>query len=196
MSEENIVKEAISDMGKAFEEFKATNDKRLAEIEEKGSADPLTEEKLAKIEADMDKLEDVNQALTKQAQAQDQVKDQVDRIETMLKRPEMGLSTQDIDEKAVVFEKYLRKGKESLDEMELKVLTVSNDTTGGYLAPPEYVQEMLKTVTEMSPIRSIARIRSTGQRSVQMPKQLDMQLGWKRYLLTKCTHWLISLNKI
>lgn len=171
MSEENIVKEAISEMGKAFEEFKNTNDKRLSEIEEKGSADPITEEKLSKIEADLDKLEDVNQALTKQAQAQDQVKDQVDRIETMLKRPEMGLSTQSIDEKAQIFEKYLRKGKESLDELELKALTVSNDTTGGYLAPPEYVQEMLKTVTEMSPIRSIARIRSTGQRSVQMPKR-------------------------
>jgi HK97 family phage major capsid protein len=171
MSEENIVKEAISDMGKAFEEFKSTNDKRLEEIEKRGSANSETEEKLAKIEADLDRYEGVNQQLTKQAQAQDAVKDQVDRIETMLKRPEMGLSTQSIDEKAQIFEKYLRKGKESLDEVELKALTVSNDTTGGYLAPPEYVQELLKTVTEISPIRSIARIRSTGQRSVQMPKR-------------------------
>ena len=127
---EDIVKEAIEEMGNAFEEFKKTNDQRLSEIEEKGSADPLTETKLAKIEEDLDKLEDVNQSLTKQAQAQDEVKEQVDRIETMLKRPELGLSTQSIDEKAQVFEKYLRKGKESLDEMELKVLTVSNDTTG------------------------------------------------------------------
>ena len=130
MSEENIVKEAISDMGKAFEEFKSTNAKRLEEIEKRGSANSDTEEKLAKIEADLDRYEGVNQQLTKQAQAQDAVKDQVDRIETMLKRPEMGLSTQSIDEKAQIFEKYLRKGKESLDEVELKALTVSNDTTG------------------------------------------------------------------
>jgi len=170
MSEE-IVKEAVEDMGKAFEEFKATNDKRLSEIEEKGSADPLTEAKLSEIEKDLDKLEDVNQALTKQAQAQDEVKEQVDRIETMLKRPELGLTTQSIDETKAVFDKYLRKGKDALDEVELKVLTVSNDTTGGYLAPPEYVQELLKQVTEMSPIRSIARVRATGQRSVQMPKR-------------------------
>ena len=53
MSEE-IVKEAVEDMGKAFEEFKATNDKRLSEIEEKGSADPLTEAKLSEIEKDLD----------------------------------------------------------------------------------------------------------------------------------------------
>ena len=107
MSEE-IVKEAVEDMGKAFEEFKATNDKRLSEIEEKGSADPLTEAKLSEIEKDLDKLEDVNQALTKQAQAQDEVKEQVDRIETMLKRPELGLTTQSIDETKAVFDKYLR----------------------------------------------------------------------------------------
>ena len=168
---EDMVKEAISDMSKAFEEFKTTNDKRLDEIEEKGSADPITEAKLSEIEKDLDKFEEVNQALTQQAQAQDQVKEQVDRIETILKRPELGLVGSDIDQKANAFEKYLRKGKESLDELELKALTVSNDTTGGYLAPPEYVQELLKTVTEMSPIRSVSRIRSTGQRSVQMPKR-------------------------
>ena len=129
MSEE-IVKEAISDLGKAFEEFKTTNDKRLEEIEEKGSADPLTESKLSKIEEDLDKLEDVNQALTKQAQAQDEVKDQVDRIETMLKRPELGLTTQSIDETKRVFDKYLRKGKDALDEMEVKTpKQTTNKTT-------------------------------------------------------------------
>ena len=196
---EDIVKEAIEEMGNAFEEFKKTNDQRLSEIEEKGSADPLTETKLAKIEEDLDKLEDVNQSLTKQAQAQDEVKEQVDRIETMLKRPELGLSTQSIDEKAQVFEKYLRKGKESLDEMELKVLTVSNDTTGGYLAPPEYVQELLKTVTEMSPIRSVARVRQTGQRSVQMPKRTaSFSAQWVAESGTRSetTGWAVGMEEI
>jgi HK97 family phage major capsid protein len=64
-----------------------------------------------------------------------------------------------------------RKGFDALDNAEKKALTVSNDSTGGYLAPPEYVRELLKTVTEISPIRSIARVRSTGQRSVQVPKR-------------------------
>ena len=199
MSDENIVKEAVSDMGKAFEEFKSTNDKRLDEIEKRGTALSETEEKLEKIESDLDRLEDVNQELTKQSQAQDRVKDQVDRIETMLKRPEMGLTTQSIDENAQVFEKYLRKGKESLDEMELKVLTVSNDTTGGYLAPPEYVQELLKTVTEMSPIRSIARIRSTGQRSVQMPKrtaQFSAQWVAESGTRSETTGWTVGMEEI
>ena len=35
------VKTAVDSMATAFEEFKATNDQRLAEIEKKGSSDPL-----------------------------------------------------------------------------------------------------------------------------------------------------------
>ena len=43
------VKVAVDAMATAFEEFKSVNDARLAEIESKGSADPVTEEKLATI---------------------------------------------------------------------------------------------------------------------------------------------------
>ena len=46
-----------------FEEFKKTNDQRLAEIEKKGAADPLTIEKLNRIEADLARTEEVNQKL-------------------------------------------------------------------------------------------------------------------------------------
>jgi len=69
------------------------------------------------------------------------------------------------------FDTYCRKGLEGLAPEERKALTVSNDSTGGYLAPPEYVRELIKDVTEISPIRSIARIRSTGARSIQIPKR-------------------------
>lgn len=169
MSEE--VKEAVDTLGRAFEEFKKTNDERVAAIESGQAVDPLVEEKLTKIEADLDKYEDLNQAVTQQQLKQDNVKEQLDKVETLLKRPENGLSVDEIDTKAVIFEKYLRKGQDSLEPDEKKALTVSNDTTGGYLAPPEYVRELLKTVTETSPIRSIARVRATGQRSIQVPKR-------------------------
>ena len=50
MTEE--VKNAVDAMSSAFEEFKKVNDERLAEIEAKGEADPLVEEKLAKLEGE------------------------------------------------------------------------------------------------------------------------------------------------
>jgi len=66
MADKEQVKTAVESLGSAFEEFKKTNDQRLAQIEKKGSADPVTEDKLKKIESEMDKIEELNQAVTKQ----------------------------------------------------------------------------------------------------------------------------------
>ena len=52
MTEE--VKQAVEGMGKAFEEFKATYDSRLDSLEKKGTVDPLVDDKIKNLEADMD----------------------------------------------------------------------------------------------------------------------------------------------
>ena len=172
MADNDKIKSAIESLGVTFEEFKKTNDDRLAQIESKGSADPLTEEKLSKIEKDLDKIEEVNQAVVKAANSQKDHEEKLARIEKMLSRP---LSSKDdvakADEQKVAFENYLRKGKDGVEPNELKVLTASNDTAGGYLAPPEYVRELTKTIIEISPIRSISRVRSTTNRSIQIPER-------------------------
>ena len=166
------VKTAIESLGKTFEAFKETHQQELKEIKKNGSADPITSNKLSKIESDLDKLEDVNQAVTKQKMAQDEVAERVKKVETMMSRPEFGQAYKNADSmEKKVFDKWLRQGKEALGPDELKVLTASNDNTAGYLAPPEYVQELIKGITEISPIRSIARVRSTTNRSVQIPKR-------------------------
>ena len=172
MADKEQVKNAIDSLGSTFEEFKKTNDERLAQIEKKGSADTVTSEKLARIEKDLDKIEEVNQAVVKQnASAQEQA-DKIARMEKMLSRPISSKSEQiKVDEQKAAFDNYLRKGKDNISPNELKVLTASNDTAGGYLAPPEYVRELTKTITELSPIRSISRVRSTTNRSVQIPER-------------------------
>lgn len=170
MSEQIDIKTAIEDFGKTFEEFKKVNDERLDKIEE-GQGSAYDEGKLAKIEEKLDSLEDINQKITLSEQGAENIKEQMDKLETLLKRPSSGLESKQIDEKMEAFDSYLRKGKDAISEIERKALTVSNDSTGGYLAPPEYVRELLKTVTEISPIRSLARVRNTAQRSIQVPKR-------------------------
>ena len=71
MTEE--VKNAVEDMAKAFEEFKATNDQRLKALEKKGSVDPLVTDKIKKIEETMDGQEDLNQEITLQKQSLNQI---------------------------------------------------------------------------------------------------------------------------
>jgi len=48
---------AVEALNKGFEEFKRTNDQRLAEIEKRGTSDVVTETKLAKIEEDLQKAQ-------------------------------------------------------------------------------------------------------------------------------------------
>jgi len=168
MSED--IKNAISDLGQTFEEFKKVNDQRL-EMIEKGESTANVDEKIAKMEAKMDSYEDINQKLTTAELNADNIKSQIEKLETIVTRPNSGFESKQVDEYMDAFDTYCRKGLEGLDPVEKKALTVSNDSTGGYLAPPEYVRELIKDVTEISPIRSIARIRSTGARSIQVPKR-------------------------
>ena len=168
MSED--IKNAITDLGQTFEEFKKVNDQRLEQIE-KGESTALVDEKLAKMEAKMDSYEEINQKLTTAELNADNIKSQIEKLETIVTRPNSGFESKQVDEYMGAFDTYCRKGLEGLDPVEKKALTVSNDSTGGYLAPPEYVRELLKTITEISPIRTIARVRSTGARSIQIPKR-------------------------
>tara|TARA_B100001057_G_scaffold467214_1_gene525143 strand:- start:140 stop:1357 length:1218 start_codon:yes stop_codon:yes gene_type:complete len=165
------VKEVLTEYGQAFEEFKKANDEKLDRLEKGLEVDANLNSKIEVIEEKMNSLEDINQDITQTKAQQEKVNEKLDNLETMLKRPQFGFDNKEIDEKTAAFDAYCRKGSQGLEDFEKKALTVSNDTTGGYLAPPEYVRELLKTVTEISPIRSIARVRSTGQRSVQVPKR-------------------------
>ncbi len=101
----------------------------------------------------------------------------MDTIETKLNRPPVPTVDPKVsmDEKALqrreAFLTLCRRGKDALTPEQLKVLTVSDDTTGGYLAPPEMTSEIIKGVVEYSPVREVARVRQTGSRSVKAPKR-------------------------
>ncbi len=185
---ETAVKEAVTPVMTAFEEFKATNDARLKEIEKKGAADTVITDKLAKIEADLSKAEDANQKLTlldKQQKALDELQKQFDQVEVMLKRATGGGNQETKQNRvgdwarAVVTAHTMgvanlaEDQRKLLDDIrtEYKALSVVPDTAGGYLAPSEYVREIIKAETEISPVRSLVRVRQTAAKSVQIPKR-------------------------
>lgn len=185
---ETAVKEAVTPVMTAFEEFKATNDARLKEIEKKGAVDPVITDKLAKIEADLSKAEDANQKLTlldKQQKALDELQKQFDQVEVMLKRATGGGNQETKQSRvgdwarAVVTAHTMgvanlaEDQRKLLDDIrtEYKALSVVPDTAGGYLAPSEYVREIIKAETEISPVRSLVRVRQTAAKSVQIPKR-------------------------
>lgn len=196
---EDQVKVAVDAMASAFEEFKSVNDARLAEIESKGSADPITEEKLAKIESDLDRFEGVNQKLQQAEAKSEQMAEQLANIETMLKRPANHMSTQEIDSKTAIWDKWMRKGDAGLDEMELKALSVGTAATAGNLAPEEYIREIIKITEEISPVRSVARVRQTNAKEIEVPqKTANFAAAWTAEggSRTETTGYTTALNTI
>jgi len=64
-------------------------------------------------------------------------------------------------------QKYIERA--SKNDMETKVLTTGDSTVAGFLAPPEYVAEIIKPLLQYSPLRSYATVRTTNNRSIQVP---------------------------
>ncbi|HWJ72923.1 MAG TPA: phage major capsid protein [Kaistia sp.] len=106
--------------------------------------------------------------------------ERLDKIEAKANRPageEKKAAEPTVERKA--FSTYLRLGNAAPAD-ELKTLTVSSDTQGGYLAPVEMSTEMIRDITEYSPIRSIASVRSTGAPAVSYPKRTGITNAlWK-----------------
>ena len=184
------VKQAQDNMLSAWEDFKEKNDARLKEIEKTGRVDPLWEDQLKRINAFVDEMQDKKDGLVTKDDVSDitktqdelkaQYKERFDKLEAALSRPRRG-SPEEGKHQAVeqkqMFLNWARLGPHDMDgelkkiAVEKKLLSVGNDTGAGYLAQPEWIQEIIKAETEMSPMRSLARVRSTGQTSIKVPKR-------------------------
>lgn len=192
-------KTATEQVMEAFEEFKRTNDAALAEIKAKGVADPILTDKIGKIETSLNAFEDANQKVTAKLIEEktalrkdlDDEKKHVDELEEKFNRLMLsGASTPeskkaDLEAKhnlwarAVVGAATIGIPNLSADQQkaladvqaEYKALSVGNDTTGGYLAPMELVREIIKGVTDISPARKLARVRSTSAKAIMIPKR-------------------------
>lgn len=185
--EETDPTKALEGLNRAFDEFKKENDKGR-------TADKTV---LAKIEADLVKHDTVVQ---KAADEVKKLGEQLDAIEKKLNRGDLGASggekrIQKAAEKKAAFLAAMRFGgprdtqgdiqgiwnKREAERkedgrwgdvpLELKALTISDDTAGGYLAPPDYVKEIIKAVVLISPMRGIVKVRPTGMQTVKMPKR-------------------------
>ena len=167
MSEE--IKSVIDNLNSTFENFKSENTKRLDEIEKKGSADPILEEKVGKMADDISKMAEAKQKIELQEKNLADAQVKLDNLETIISRPNTSGEAKDTNIQMKAFGDWLRKGE--VDPEEKKALYESDDTLGGYYAPTEYVADLIKSVTEISPIRSIARVRTTSNRGIEIPKR-------------------------
>jgi len=151
----------ISKLVTAFEEFKGTNDDRIAQIEAKGSADYVTTDKLAKINSDLASLQSAVTDFGKKS----------NRVAT-------GEGSAQEDEYKSAFDKWARKGDRYEAELESKAL-VTNDTTGGFLVPKTVESGIRADLRTLSPIRAEANVISTSNdRYTFLLNKRGLTVGW------------------
>ncbi|WP_234052690.1 MULTISPECIES: phage major capsid protein [unclassified Xanthobacter] len=98
--------------------------------------------------------------------------DRLDKLEAKLNRPGIISDTgsRTLEQKA--YETFLRRGEALVPEVERKALTVANDASAGYLvAPDPLMAEILKTVTEFSPMRQVARVAGLSSGGAIIPRR-------------------------
>lgn len=138
----------IEESNRAWGEFKAENEKRLSQLEKKGAEDPVTAEKLSKINAS---LTDAQKA--------------IDEQNRMISRLTVGGGGGDVPDQAVLdhataFNRFFRKGAEAgLRDLEVQAkLSTDSDPDGGYLVPEEMEGTIDRVLGTVSALRGLARV--------------------------------------
>ncbi|MDR0661881.1 MAG: phage major capsid protein [Holosporales bacterium] len=153
------IRQTIDALYDAFAQFKETNNERLISLESKYGADPLLEEKLGRINAQLDKAEE---ALQRSRNGQ-----------KYLSFPS-ALETEKEEHKAL-FLTYLRKGQEtSLQSFERKALSSTSGQDGGYLIPAPSVDRIFAILTANSPMRQVTRCERISTDAVDILVDKDL----------------------
>lgn len=161
------VNKVITDLGTAFEQFKAANDERIKQIESKGSADAVL----------VQNMETANAAIT-------ELQAKLTALETAANRPQMDRNGREIDptarEHREVFNRFMRKGAEAgLRELEIKAaLSTTTDADGGFAVPEELDRSILDLVKQISPMRRIANVISAGAGYKKLVNLHGTASGW------------------
>ena len=162
------VRTAIDDVMRTVKEYHDTNDKRIDDIESKGKADPLTDDVLARMDAALDaKLVPITQRAA--------------ALEVASQRPDLGTDGEAVStaqaEQTLALAKWLRTKSPGVSDFEIqpiqtKALNTFDDESAGYLLKPaEFDRQIIKDVTDISPIRQFARVRPVAAKEFIQPKR-------------------------
>ncbi len=188
----NDMKSAVYDLGRAFEAFKEANDQRLKEIERRGSADPLTDMKVNRLNAE----------ITRACDVADAAKKRVDLVETAMSRTAKAGVTDDWKEAESFYlerkthlgqdlgvdayrnyrtalRNYIRKNNAGSNVEEIKALSAGSDPDGGFAVTPDMSGRIAALVRDTSPMRQVANVITIGTDALEGIHDLnEATSGW------------------
>ncbi len=167
-SDATQVTEEFNDFKRGFEAFKAENDFRMKQLERNGASDVLTEEKIARID-----------------QYLDDARQNADAMALKSRRPTLSASEAEAFDPATrehkqAFNTYVRSGEATgLKRMEAKSLSAGSGPDGGYLVPQPAERELIRRMSQASPIRALATQRMISGASLKKAYSFTgPQAGW------------------
>lgn len=195
------LQELTTNLNGLFSQFKEVNERAEAERKRLGTETGEVKAQADKLQSGMDNiLEQMKSVQTQWEKSQEEAKgykERLDELETRFNRPAgtHGAIIADVEAAKALRNNFLRfavksigRSSGNLDSVRVteaeqkayetykeafaaKALNIGTDTAGGYLVPEDYRAEILKTITEYSPVRTVARVIQTGRDSVKFPKR-------------------------
>lgn len=151
------VRSATDTLARAFEEYKSVNDARLNEIEHRGSGDVLLDEKLGRMDQNINKLQD-----------------DISKVKTSMRRPAKGamaFKDRDADDNGYkdAFMRYVTKGVEAdIAAFQRKDMDVIADQQGGLMVPVEMADRIVTRQFDTTPMRQLATVMNISTEAVEM----------------------------
>jgi len=177
MSDKIELKEFNEQLNRTFEEFKTRNDKAIEEAAKRNG------EATAETRVVVDKI---NDDLTK-------IRKSMKDIETRLNRPKFspeGKGEEDAEKelRAVAFKKWIRYGfdgeRVTWTPEERRSLSSAADGTGGFLVPIEFESGIIMNAYNMTELRPICQVGTTGRDTVQLGSLSKPVVAWGRSDIT------------
>lgn len=161
-----VKKKAVEDQVPANDNVEENEEVTVEEVDERVDA----------LEAELAEIKDL---VTGTNESVAEVTKSVRRLVTKSARPGTKIDEPEKAEETVkkAFVSYLRRGE---DGTVTKSLRRGSDPKGGYLAPPEFVKELIREIVEFSPIRENSFVGTTGSSSVIIPGRVGRtNAKWK-----------------
>lgn len=151
-----------------------TEVRRLTELQEKTGITPEQKQQLSDLNTKLDKFEETNAANTKKWHEAEEneleLKQRIEDLENQLINTKAGQSVDFRNSQEYKdLQNIVKTGDMSVLTEEKALLRTDSESAGGVLVMGEMASEIIKPITEMSPIRSYARVMTIGSKNIVLP---------------------------
>ena len=170
----NALNEFGEKQGRAWEEYKKANDSRLEKVE-KSQGSALDTEKVQKINDDLDRFDEKMEAMRRKLAAADLYggKKDVDEKKDLYRKAWWSALKSKVSNKPID-EATLEVLKDNAPDYLKETYHTDGSTVGAEWAPEDYIQELWRDVTEVSPVVGLVRNYPTTRKAIEIPTHTEL----------------------